>query len=124
MIQTKKRAALIALITGATFSPVFAAPNVEQAEENTILKENLASVQVLKEVCPAITGSNPSLEQKAQLLTQTYLSDFQGVQFSFEQLQLDAEYKTLLNTARQDAKQVNAAEQKAACEDLVAYEAE
>lgn len=120
----KKNYLYVALAFGlsSVFSHAVAASDLTQAEATTIFKEDLASVQVLSEICPKIIGANPTFDSKIQQLMQTYISDFSGPKTSLEALQSDNEYKSILNEARADVQQGSADEQKSACTDVLAFE--
>ena len=42
-------------------------------EANSIVKEDIASTQIMAEVCPAVIGKNAKLDANVKLLTQMYL---------------------------------------------------
>lgn len=122
MIKKKYLHITLAFGLSAIFSHAVAGSDLTQAEANTIFKEDLASVQVLSEICPKIIGANAIFDTKIQKLMQTYISDFSGPKTSLEALQSDNEYKSILNEARADVEQGSADEQKSACTDVLAFE--
>lgn len=122
MIKKNYLHAALALGLSTVSSHAVAASDLTQAEANTIFKEDLASVQVLSEICPKILGANATFDNKIQKLIQSYISDFTGPKTSLESLQNDSEYKSILNEARSDVQQGSADEQKSACTDVLAFE--
>lgn len=105
-------------------STVLANEGLSQEEANTIVKEDLASTQVMTEVCPAIIGKNAKFDQKIQLLIQSYLQDYSDKSMTFDKIQADSEYKSVLDEARQAAKETSNDEQKSVCEEVLAYQPE
>lgn len=93
-----------------------------QEEANTIVKEDIASAQVMLEVCPAIIGQNAKFDANIQALTKTYLADYSDKSMTLEKLQSDSEYKSVLEEARQAAKETDKVEQKSVCDDVLSYE--
>ena len=91
-------------------------------EANTILKEDIAAAQVMSEVCPAIIGKNAKFDGNITTLTKSYLADYSDQSITLEKLQSDSEYKSVLEEARQAAKQTDKAEQQSVCEDVLNYE--
>ena len=103
-------------------STVFANDGLSLEEANTIVKEDLASTQVMAEVCPAIIGKNAKFDQNIQLLIKAYLQDYSDQSMTFDKIQADSEYKSVLEEARQAAKETSKDEQKSVCEDVVNYQ--
>lgn len=98
---------------------VLANDGFTQAEADTIVKEDIASAQVMVEMCPAIVGQEAVLRAKLKDIASGYLVDLSDKSMNFEKLQNDAEYKVVLAEARKDAKATDAAEQKEVCEELL-----
>lgn len=98
---------------------VFANDGFTQAEADTIVKEDIASAQVMVEICPAIVGQEAVLNAKLKEIVDSYLVDLSDKSMDFNKLQNDSEYKLVLAEARQDAKATAAAEQKEVCEELL-----
>ncbi|OTG73176.1 hypothetical protein B9T26_08800 [Acinetobacter sp. ANC 4169] len=103
-------------------STVLADEGLTLEEANTIVKEDIASTQVMTEVCPAIIGKNAKFDQNIQLLIQSYLQDYSDKSMTFDKIQADTEYKSVLDEARQAAKETAKDEQKSVCEDVVNYQ--
>ena len=102
---------------------VSADEGLTQAEANTIVKEDLASAQVMAEVCPAIVGKNAKFDHNIHQLIQSYLQDYSDKSMTYDKIQADTEYKSVLDEARQAAKETSKDEQKSVCDDVVNYEA-
>ncbi|WP_349926972.1 hypothetical protein ABJ384_09420 [Acinetobacter sp. A1-4-2] len=103
-------------------STVLANDGLSLEEANTIVKEDLASTQVMAEVCPTIIGKNAKFDQNIQLLIKAYLQDYSDQSMTFDKIQADSEYKSVLEEARQAAKETSKDEQKSVCEDVVNYQ--
>ncbi|OTG64401.1 hypothetical protein B9T25_13265 [Acinetobacter sp. ANC 4470] len=101
---------------------VLANEGLTPAEANTMVKEDIASAQVMIEVCPAIIGKNAKFDQNTQQLIQSYLQDYSDKSATYANIQSDTEYKSILNEARQAAKETSPDEQKSVCDDVVNYE--
>lgn len=102
---------------------VLADEGLTQAEANTIVKEDLASTQVMAEVCPAIVGKNAKFDHNIHQLIQSYLQDYSDKSMTYDKIQADTEYKSVLDEARQAAKETSKDEQKSVCDDVVNYDA-
>lgn len=102
---------------------VLADEGLTQAEANTIVKEDLASAQVMAEVCPAIVGKNAKFDHNIHQLIQSYLQDYSDKSMTYDKIQADTEYKSVLDEARQAAKETSKDEQKSVCDDVINYEA-
>jgi hypothetical protein len=124
MIKTISFRSILGLGFAAIFSQaVMADEGLTQAEANTIVKEDLASAQVMTEVCPAVIGQNAKFDSNIKVLIQSYLADYSDKSISFEKMQSDSEYKSVLDEARKAAKETTADEQKSVCNDVLDYEA-
>ncbi|TCH65387.1 hypothetical protein [Acinetobacter sp. ANC 4862] len=102
---------------------VLADEGLTQAEANTIVKEDIASTQVMAEVCPAIVGKNAKFDHNIHQLIQSYLQDYSDKSMTYDKIQADTEYKSVLDEARQAAKETSKDEQKSVCNDVVNYDA-
>ena len=100
---------------------VFADDGISTQEADSLIKDDIASTQVLTEVCPAFIGKNVQFEQNIQKIISLYLNGYSNKSATFATLQNDAEYKVLLNDARQSAKEMDHHEQHELCEDVVNY---
>lgn len=102
---------------------VLADEGLTQAEANTIIKEDIASTQVMAEVCPAIVGKNAKFDHNIHQLIQSYLQDYSDKSMTYDKIQADTEYKSVLDEARQAAKETSKDEQKSVCDDVGNYDA-
>ena len=124
MIKTISFRSLLGLGFAAVFSQaVIADEGLTQAEANTIVKEDVASAQVMAEVCPAVIGKNAKFDGNIKLLVQSYLADYSDKSMTYESIQSDSEYKAVLSEARETAKETTADEQKSVCDDVLNYQA-
>lgn len=124
MFKTLSLRGVLGLSFAALLSQaVIANDDLTPAEANTIVKEDIASAQVMAEFCPAIIGKSTQFDANIKQLIQSYLTEYVGTAPSYENLQQDSEYKTVLGEARQAAKDTEKDEQKSVCEDVLNYEA-
>lgn len=124
MITTLSFRRLLGLSLAAVLSQaVIADERLTPAEANTIIKEDIASTQVMAEVCPAIIGKNAKFDSNIQTLIKSYLADYSEKSMTYEKLQADTEYKSFLEESRIAAKESSKEEQKSVCDDVLNYEA-
>ena len=124
MIKLISFRSLLSLGVAALLSQaVLANEGLTPAEANTMVKEDIASAQVMIEVCPAIIGKNAKFDHNTHQLIQSYLQNYSDKSMSFDKIQSDTEYKLILNEAREAAKETSKDEQKSVCDDVVNYEA-
>ena len=124
MIKLISFRSLLSLGVAALLSQaVLANEGLTPAEANTMVKEDIASAQVMIEVCPTIIGKNAKFDHNTHQLIQSYLQDYSDKSMNFDKIQSDTEYKSILNEARQAAKETSKDEQKSVCDDVVNYEA-
>ena len=124
MIKLISFRSLLSLGVAALLSQaVLADEGLTPAEANTMVKEDIASAQVMIEVCPAIIGKNAKFDHNTHQLIQSYLQNYSDKSMTYDKIQSDAEYKSILNEARQAAKETSKDEQKSVCDDVVNYEA-
>ncbi|MDS7942547.1 MCR_0457 family protein [Acinetobacter sp. ABJ_C1_1] len=100
---------------------VFADEGISTQEADSLIKDDIASTQVLQEICPTFVGANKNLETNTKKIIAMYLGGYSNKAITFSALQNDAEYKTLLNEARQAAKEMDHHEQHELCEEVVNY---
>ena len=123
MIKTIALRGILGLGLAALLSQaVIADDGFTQDEANTIVKEDIASAQVMAEVCPALIGKNAKFDANITALTQSYLADYSDKSMTLAKLQADSEYKSVLEEARQAAKETDKSEQKSVCDDVLNYE--
>ncbi|MNH58828.1 hypothetical protein D3C73_106450 [compost metagenome] len=100
---------------------VFADEDISTQEADSLIKDDIAATQVLQEICPVFVGTNKKLESNTQKIIAMYLNGYSNKSMSLANLQNDTEFKTLLNEARQAAKQMDHHEQHELCEEMVNY---
>ena len=100
---------------------VFADEGISTQEADSLIKDDIASTQVLQEICPTFVGANKNLETNTKKIIAMYLGGYSNKSITFSALQNDSEYKTLLNEARQAAKEMDHHEQHELCEEVVNY---
>ena len=122
MIKKFSLLSALTLSLAAFISPSVMANDLTVEENNTIVKEDIASAQVMAEVCPAVIGQSAKLNSTIQELIQSYLAEYSDKGMSYQKLQADSEYKSLLEEARQGAKQTSSDEQKTVCEEMLNYQ--
>ena len=102
---------------------VLADDSLSIAEADAMIKEDLASTQVLIEVCPTLNGKNAKFDQNIQKIIESHLESHSNKSMTFDKIQKDSEYQSFLNEARQAAKETTQDEQKSVCKDVINYEA-
>ena len=95
------------------------AENLSKAELDLLVKEDIATAQVLTEVCPALIGENAQLLQHIQFFTQNNLKRLSHSATTLEQLEQDPEYQTAYDQAKKDSLSTDQAEQKQGCEEIL-----
>ena len=124
MIKLISFRSLLSLGVAALLSQaVLANEGLTPAEANTMVKEDIASAQVMIEVCPAIIGKNAKFDHNTHQLIQSYLQDYSDKSMNFDKIQSDTEYKSILNEALQAEKENKKKKKKSVCDDVVNYEA-
>ena len=124
MIKLISFRSLLSLGIAALLSQaVLANEDLTPAEADTMAKEDIASAQVMIEVCPAIINKNAKFDHNTHQLIQSYLQNYSDKSMTYDKIQSDTEYKSILNEARQAAKETSKDEQKSVCDDVVNYEA-
>ena len=94
------------------------AENLSKAELDLLVKEDIATAQVLTEVCPALIGENAQLLQHIQSFTQNNLKRLSHSATTLAQLEQDPEYQTAYDQAKKDILSTDHAEQKLGCEEV------
>ena len=122
MIKKFSLFSALTLSLAAFLSPSVMANDLTAEENNTIVKEDIASAQVMAEVCPAMIGQNAKLNSTIEQLIQSYLAEYSDKSMSYAQLQADNEYKSILEEARLGAKQTSDDEQKTVCNEVLNYQ--
>ncbi|MDR7015017.1 hypothetical protein [Acinetobacter sp. 3657] len=105
-----------------TAQAIYANEAVSVQEANALIKDDIANAQVLIEMCPKLIGKNAQFDQNIKTIIASYLSGYSDKSASLESLQQDAEFKDLLKDAREATKEVDRAEQKTVCQEVVDFE--
>ena len=70
-------------LTFVTSSITFAA-GADVNEENTLIKDDIASAQVLTEMCPSLIGKNAKFDQNIKKMVSSSLSGYSDKSATFE----------------------------------------
>ena len=103
-------------------APAVFADAASVKEADALIKDDIANAQVLIEMCPNLIGKNAKFDQNIKKMVDSYLGSYSDKSASLESLQKDVEFNTLLKDARQAATEVDKAEQKAVCEEVLNFE--
>lgn len=106
----------------------YAAPETDAVEFKQSLPttmEEIATVDVLGEICPKILGArmNRQFTTGYLHLVSSLLPNIPSPSIAIQSLHSDAEYSKLLETARADAAKYAVAENRAVCLDVLHYPA-
>ncbi|MEC7119044.1 MAG: hypothetical protein VXW65_03950 [Pseudomonadota bacterium] len=114
----------MAIAADATTTPNTAPENaVEFKQSLPTTMEEVATVDVLREICPKILGEQmqPQFNQGYQNLLSNLLPNMPSPMLGIQSLHNDPEYVVLLDAARAQAASYAVAENRAACLDVVHY---
>jgi hypothetical protein len=103
-------------------APAVFADAASVQEADALIKDDIANAQVLIEMCPNLIGKNAKFDQNIKKMVDSYLGSYSDKSASLESLQKDGEFSSLLKDARQAATEVDKAEQKAVCEEVLNFE--
>lgn len=113
-------------IIGVSFSIFTAqaifAEAISVQEADALIKDDIANAQVLIEMCPKLIGKNAKFDQNINQIIASYLEGYSNKSASLQSLQTDNDFKISLKEARAAAKEVDQAEQKSVCEDVLNFE--
>lgn len=113
-------------IIGVSFSLFTAqaifAEAISVQEADALIKDDIANAQVLIEMCPKLIGKNAKFDQNINQIIASYLEGYSNKSASLQSLQTDNDFKISLKEARVAAKEVDQAEQKSVCEDVLNFE--
>lgn len=124
MIKTLSFRRVLGLAFAVLFAQAVSAnEGLTQEEANSIVKEDIASTQIMAEVCPAVIGKNAKLDTNVQTLTKMYLKEYSDASMTLDKLQADPEYKSILQETRKAAQETSKEEQHAVCMDVAEYQA-
>ena len=112
-------------IIGVSFSLFTAqaifAEAISVQEADALIKDDIANAQVLIEMCPKLIGKNAKFDQNINQIIASYLEGYSNKSASLQSLQTDNDFKISLKEARAAAKEVDQAEQKSVCEDVLNF---
>ncbi|QER39221.1 hypothetical protein F2A31_05690 [Acinetobacter suaedae] len=113
-------------IIGVSFSLFTAqaifAEAISVQEADALIKDDIANAQVLIEMCPKLIGKNAKFDQNINQIIASYLEGYSNQSASLQSLQTDSDFKISLKEARAAAKEIDQAEQKSVCEDVLNFE--
>ncbi|WP_109440866.1 MCR_0457 family protein [Acinetobacter haemolyticus] len=113
-------------IIGVSFSLFTAqaifAEAISVQEADALIKDDIANAQVLIEMCPKLMGANAKFDQNINQIIASYLEGYSNKSASLQSLQTDNDFKLSLKEARAAAKEIDQAEQKSVCEDVLNFE--
>ncbi|NCU22292.1 hypothetical protein DZC41_02075 [Acinetobacter haemolyticus] len=113
-------------IIGVSFSLFTAqaifAEAISVQEADALIKDDIANAQVLIDMCPKLIGENAKFDQNINQIIASYLEGYSNKSASLQSLQTDNDFKISLKEARAAAKEVDQAEQKSVCEDVLNFE--
>jgi hypothetical protein len=116
--KTLKQLSFIGLITLFAQNAAFA-ENLNSVELDEMVKEDIASAQVLLEICPASISGKPEFKQNIEKFTESSLKRLSNPSTTFAQLQQDATYKAAYADAKSSSSEVSKDEQKTECENIL-----
>lgn len=96
----------------------FATSVLSTEERNTILKEDIAAAQVMQEQCPKFVADHAKIDTQVKTVIAEYVAELSDQSMSYDALQKDAEYQSVLKIARDDMQLTAAEEIKQVCEEL------
>ncbi|WP_081406018.1 MCR_0457 family protein [Acinetobacter sp. TGL-Y2] len=108
----------IALLSAAFALPAFA-EGLSPAELDLLVKEDIATAQVLTEICPALIGEHAKINLHVDQFTQTSLKSLSNPTTTLAQLKADAEYQAAYAEAKQTTTEYDKADQKQGCEEIL-----
>ena len=105
-------------LSGILSVSVWASADFSAEEQDTVTKEDIAAAQVMLELCPTYLGDNKALKDKVHAIINEYVAELSDTSLTYDKLQKDAEYITVLAQAKLDTKEVSAEEQKENCQEI------
>ena len=88
------------------------------AELDQLVKEDIATAQVLTEVCPSLVGHQDKINHYVNEFTVNNLTRFSTPNLSLAQLQQDPQYKVAYEEAKRDFLAADQNEQKQGCSEI------
>ena len=119
MKSLMNRFTCITLLSAAFAVPAFA-EGLTPAELDLLVKEDIATAQVLTEICPALIGKHAKINLHVDQFTQTNLKRLSNPATTLAQLKADTEYQAAYAEAKESHTAYDSAEQKQGCEEILA----
>ena len=88
-------------------------------EKNSMIKEDVASIQVLQEFCPSILGKNANFDSKIQKLLTQQLNEYVGGNMTLDLLKQEKDYQNILKSTQKALSETSADDNKMACEEIL-----
>lgn len=118
IFNSLKKTFMIGSITLLSINAVHADAS-EQAELNQIVKEDIISSQILLEICPTVVSNKALLQENIANFTRDALKRLNPSVASLSELQQDAEYKSLYQSAKKESAAFSADDIKSECENVI-----
>lgn len=112
-----KRFVCASLLLGIIL-PASASSELSTDEQDSLAKEDIASLQVLSELCHQVIGHNPKFQQNMQRLIEQNQHSLSQEKFK-QNLSQDHEYQSLLAESKSNSQEMSPAELKAACDEVL-----
>ena len=113
------RLVLTSIILSTSSQISLANEDLSTAEKNSIVKEDVAAMQVLKDYCPTVMGKNAKFDQNVQNLLAEYLNEYSDNSMTLQKLQQDAEYQKILKETQKSLNETSIDDNKFACEEII-----
>lgn len=91
----------------------------DEAELDLSVKEDIASAQVMLELCPALIGNKAELARNIDKYTAVNLKYLSNPNTTYSQLLNDPEYQTAYKEAKASTSEVDQSEQISECENVL-----
>ena len=113
------RLVLTSIILSTSSQISLANEDLSTAEKNSIVKEDVAAMQVLKDYCPTVIGKNAKFDQNVQNLLSEYLNEYSDNSMTLQKLQQDVEYQKILKETQKSLNETSIDDNKFACEEII-----
>ena len=113
------RLVLTSIILSTSSQISLANEDLSTAEKNSIVKEDVAAMQVLKDYCPTVIGKNAKFDQNVQNLLAEYLNEYSDNSMTLQKLQQDVEYQKILKETQKSLNETSIDDNKFACEEII-----
>ena len=95
------------------------ADSLSKAELDLLIKEDIATAQVLTEICPPLIGDATQVLHHVDTFTQSNLKRLSNPATTLTDLKQDSEYQMAYKEAKNDSLSTDQAEQRQGCEDIL-----